>query len=85
MKLKPLNKYVYIRLETDSDQTAGGIYMPPGQQTDSQIGIVEAIASDVTNGVQLNERVFFRKFVGEKIGTSHILLKQQDVLGVIDA
>lgn len=82
--LKPLNKYVYIRLVTESDQTAGGIYMPPGQQTDSQIGTVEAIADDVTNGVQINERVFFRKFVGEKIGDTHVLLKQQDVLGVIE-
>jgi chaperonin GroES len=81
-KFRPLGTHVWVeRIEKDT-KTAGGIYIPGSAQEDTQTGKVLAIGD--AKHVQVGDTIFFAKFAGNKAGLKHLVLKEEDILGIIE-
>ncbi len=91
-KIRPLYDRLYIkRLETE-ERTKGGLYIPEGAKEKGQTGIVLAVGagkwdqSGKIHPLQVKEGdvVFFGKYAGTDIDASHLMLREDEVLGVVE-
>lgn len=81
-KFRPLGTHVWVeRIEKDT-KTAGGIYIPGSAQEDTQTGKVLAIGA--AEHVKVGDTIFFAKFAGNKAGSKHLVIKEEDILGIIE-
>ena len=95
MAFRPLYGRVLVKRATAEQKSAGGLYIPetasekpqeatvvatgPGKHTDS--GIREMT-------VKIGDRILFGKYVGDELklgGVDHIVLREEDILAVIEA
>ena len=85
MNFKPLGKRILVeRLEEDT-KTSSGIIIPDNAKEKPLMGVVKAIGSEVKD-VKVNDKVVFGKYSGTEVkleGTEYLILKLEDVLGVI--
>lgn len=81
-KLRPLNNNVWVKLIKEEEKTSGGLYIPDSAKQDAQIGLVQAVGNGTQ--IKLGEKVFFGKYSGTKAGDHYIVLKEEDVLGIIE-
>jgi chaperonin GroES len=95
MKLKPLDDRIVIKQSEAEEKTAGGIYLPDTAKEKPQIGKVVAIGpgkllDDGKRGkmsLKKNEEVIYPKYMGSDIeidGEKYIILRESDVLGVVE-
>eukprot|EP00252_Welwitschia_mirabilis_P020144 TRINITY_DN4869_c0_g1_i1.p1 TRINITY_DN4869_c0_g1~~TRINITY_DN4869_c0_g1_i1.p1 ORF type:complete len:254 (-),score=46.56 TRINITY_DN4869_c0_g1_i1:341-1102(-) len=92
--LKPLGERVLVKLKEQEEKTPAGILLPSTAQTKPQSGEVVATAekkklakTEVPLSVKLGEKVVYSKYAGTEVemnGNSHLLLKEDDVIGVLD-
>ncbi|MEW5745925.1 MAG: co-chaperone GroES [Nitrospirota bacterium] len=86
MKIKPLKDRVVVKYsEEEVEKTAGGLYVPDVAKEKPQKGIVESVGSEVKE-LKEGNTILFDKYSGSKIkidGTEYLILKEEDVLGVI--
>ncbi|RTL06811.1 co-chaperone GroES [Candidatus Dependentiae bacterium] len=91
-KIKPLGDRVLVKRIEAKNQTASGIYIPDVAQTKGQMGAVVAVGEgkkDLTSGktipvtVQLNDIVFFGQYAGIDAGDDHLIIKEDELLGVV--
>jgi len=96
MKVRPLNDRVLIKRVAEETQTAGGLYIPDSAKEKPQRGVVVAVGkgrilddgSRVALDVSKGDTVLFGKYAGSEIkldGEEHIVLKEDEILGVLDA
>lgn len=92
IKIRPLHDRVYVeRLEVQK-QTAGGLYIPEGSKEKGQTGKIIAVGNGkhMPQGgfhplqVKVGDIVFFGKFAGTDVDDKHVLLKEDEILGIID-
>ncbi|AWI35057.1 co-chaperone GroES [Helicobacter apodemus] len=85
MNFKPLGERVLVeRLEEDT-KTASGIIIPDNAKEKPLMGIVKAVGSEVKD-VKTNDKIVFGKYSGTEVkldGVEYLILKLEDVLGVI--
>lgn len=81
-KLRPLNNNVWVKLIKEEEKTAGGLYIPDSAKQEAQMGLVEAVGQGTQ--IKAGEKVFFGKYAGTKAGEQYIVLKEEDVLGIIE-
>ncbi len=87
MKFKPLKDRVFVSYSEEAEKTSGGLYIPDAAKEKPQKGKVEGIGDDVKS-VKVGETVLFDKYSGSKItmeGTEYLILKEEDILGVLTA
>ena len=95
MKLKPLDDRIVIKQSEAEEKTAGGIILPDTAKEKPQIGKVVAIGSgklldDGKRGnmsLKKNDEVIYPKYMGSDIeidGEKYIILRESDVLGVVE-
>ena len=96
MKIRPLNDRILVKRLEEEEKTAGGIIIPdsakekpaegeivavgPGKMNDSG----ERVAMDVAAG----DRVLFSKYGGTDVkldGDNFLIMREDDILGVIEA
>lgn len=91
-KIRPLYDRLYVqRLESD-ERTAGGLYIPEGAKEKGQTAKVLAVGSgkvDTTGKhmplqVKVGDVIFFGKYAGTDIDEKHLVLREEDVLGVVE-
>ncbi|CAA7401215.1 unnamed protein product [Spirodela intermedia] len=92
--VKPLGDRVLVKIKSSEEKTVGGILLPSTAQTKPQGGEVVAVGSGKTIGqnkvelsVQAGAQVVYSKYAGTDIelnGASHIILKEEDVVGVLE-
>lgn len=86
MKIKPLKDRVVVKYsEEEVEKTAGGLYVPDVAKEKPQKGIVESVGAEVKE-LKEGNTILFDKYSGSKIkidGTEYLILKEEDVLGVI--
>ncbi|MCF7899927.1 co-chaperone GroES [Candidatus Babeliales bacterium] len=90
-KIRPLFDRLYVeRIETE-EKTAGGLYIPESAKEKGQTGKVLATGKKVDSSgqsadfqVKVGDVVFFGKYAGTDIDSKHVILKEDDVLGVIE-
>ncbi|TMB53641.1 MAG: co-chaperone GroES [Deltaproteobacteria bacterium] len=95
-RVRPLlDRVIVKRIEEREERSTGGIIIPDTAKEKPQEGLVVAVgpgrredgkvlAPDVKKG----DRVLFGKYTGNEIkldGEEHLILREEDILGVVEA
>ena len=96
MKVRPLQDRVLVkRIEDSVEKTKGGIIIPDTAKEKPQQGKVVAVGKGRVNDegkvtpldVKTGDTILFGKYSGSEIkidGEEHLILREEDVLGVIE-
>ena len=95
MKLKPLDDRIVIRQSDAEEKTSGGIILPDTAKEKPQIGKVVATGPGklLDDGkrskmsVKKKDEVIYAKYVGSDVemdGEKYVILKESDVLGIVE-
>jgi chaperonin GroES len=95
MKVRPLNDRILIKRVAEETKTAGGLFIPETAKEKPQRGVVVAVGkgrlledgSRVALDVKPKDKILFGKYAGTEIkldGEEHIVLKEDEILGVIE-
>jgi chaperonin GroES len=95
MNLKPLDDRIVIKQSDAEEKTAGGIILPDTAKEKPQIGKVVAVGPgkllDDGKGANMsfnkNDQVIYAKYIGSDIeidGEKYIILRESDVLGIVE-
>lgn len=91
-KIRPLFDRLYIeRCETE-EKTRGGLYIPEGSKEKGQTGKVLATGTGKVSDsgaksdfvVKVGDVVFFGKYAGTDIDETYLILREDEVLGIIE-
>ena len=96
MSFRPLHDRVLVRRIDADDKTAGGIIIPDTAKEKPQEGKVVAVGKGKVNDdgkvtpldIKAGDRILFGKYSGSEIkidGEEHLILREDDVLGVVEA
>jgi len=91
-KFRPLNNNVWVELIEEETKTHGGIIIPDAAKEKTQKakvlavgqGKVDAQGNKVPMQVQVGDVIFFGKFSGTQAGQNYMVLKEDEILGVIE-
>ena len=95
MKVRPLQDRVLVRRVAEEEKTKGGIIIPDTAKEKPAEGEVIAVGSGKTDDkgtlrplqVKKGDRVLFGKYSGNDIkidGVDHLILREDDLLGVLE-
>jgi len=95
MKIRPLENGVVIKQLEAKDKTAGGIFLPEAAKEKPMIGKIIAVGPGKTNdngtvtkmSVKKGNQVLYSKYMGSEVeldGEKYIILKEADILGIIE-
>ena len=95
MKIRPLHDRVIIRRLEEEEKTKGGIIIPDSAKEKPLEGKVIAAGKGkiLENGevrpldVKEGDRILFGKYSGTEVkidGDEHLILREEDILGVIE-
>lgn len=80
--IRPLNGRVLVhRSDLQESVTPGGIVIPDQAKERAQIGTVIAVSED--SKISSGQQVFFGKYAGTEIHEEYLMLKEDEVLGVL--
>ena len=91
-KIRPLYDRIYVERLEVSERTQGGLYIPEGAKEKGQTGKVLATGTGKvdTSGKQLplqvkvGDVVFFGKYAGTDLDENHLVLREEDVLAIVE-
>lgn len=95
MKIRPLQDRILIKRVDEEQKTAGGIIIPDSAKEKPQEGRVVAVGNGKVGDdgkvrpldVKKGDRVLFTKYAGSEVkldGEEHMIIREEDVLGVIE-
>lgn len=92
--IKPLGNRVLIKMKEQEDTTKSGIILTSNSQENYKIAeVIEVGLGEIRNGkredmyVKKGDNVIVTKFFGSEIkydGVEYLILKQEDILAIID-
>lgn len=82
-KLRPLGDRVLVKRIESEERTAGGIYIPDAAKEKAQQGEVIAVGPKGTY-VKVGDQVFFGKYAGTEAERDYLIIKEEELLGVIE-
>ena len=96
MKLRPLHDRVVVRRVQEEEKTKGGIIIPDTAKEKPQEGVVVAVGAGaigddnerVPMDVKEGDRILFGKWSGTEVtvdGEELLIMKESDIMGVLDA
>lgn len=96
MKIRPLQDRVIVKRIKDEETTTGGIIIPDTAKEKPQEGKVVAVGKGKTADdgdlikldVKRGDRILFGKYAGTEIklnGVEHVIMREDDILGVVEA
>ena len=94
MNIRPLQDRVIVKRIEEEEKTAGGIIIPDTAKEKPQEGEVVAVGKGKANedgkvaplDVKVKDRVLFGKYAGTEInldGEEHIIMREDDILGIV--
>lgn len=94
MKIRPLGDRVVIKRLEAEETTKSGIVLPGSAKEKPQMATVVAVGpggyvdgKEVKMELKVNDKVFFSKYSGNEVkldGEEYLILKQDDVLGIVE-
>jgi chaperonin GroES len=95
MKIRPLQDRIIVRRVDEEETTKGGIIIPDTAKEKPQEGKVIAVGKGKVSedgklqklDVKKGDKVLFSKYAGTEInieGTEHLIIREDDVLGVVE-
>ena len=96
MKIRPLHDRVILKRIDEEEVSAGGIIIPDTAKEKPQEGKVVSVGKGKLNedgstsklDIKKGDRVLFGKYAGNEIninGVEHLIMREDDILGVIEA
>ena len=94
MKIRPLNDRVLVVRIEEKEKTTGGIIIPDTAKEKPQEGKVIAVGPGkwdddgkrIPLDVKKGDRVLFARYAGNEItieGVEHLIMREDDILGII--
>ncbi len=91
-KIRPLLDRVLVKRLAHEEKTAGGIIIPDVAKEKAQTGKVVAIGTGkvLENGtvqqmqVKVGDVVFLPKYAGTEADKDHIIIKEEEILGIVE-
>ena len=95
MKIRPLQDRIIVKRIEGEEKTKGGIIIPDTAKEKPMEGEIIAVGSGkvLDNGerakpeVKAGDRVLFSKYAGTEVkieGEEHLIMREDDILGVIE-
>jgi chaperonin GroES len=95
MKIRPLQDRVLVKRIAEEEKTKGGIIIPDTAKEKPQEGKVIAVGKGKMNDegkliplqVKAGDKILFGKYSGSEIkidGEEHLIMREEDILGVIE-
>jgi chaperonin GroES len=95
MKIRPLHDRVLAKRIEEKDKTAGGLFIPdtakekPLEALVIAVGNGKVLESGATQplSVKAGDKVLIGKYAGSEVkldGKDHIILREDDILGIIE-
>ncbi len=91
-KIKPLYDRILVERVEEDERTPGGIVIPSSAKEKAQIGKVLAVgAGRITADGKLapltvkeGDQVFFAKYAGTETDDNCLIIREEDVLGIVE-
>ena len=95
MNIRPLyDRIVVKRVETETEKTSGGLYIPDSAKEKPQEGEVVSVGKGkrledgkiVPLDVQSGDRILFGKYSGSEIkldGEDYMIMREDEILGIL--
>jgi chaperonin GroES len=93
-KIRPLHDRVIVKRIEETEKTKGGIIIPDTAKEKPQEGRVVAVGPGrleegkvISLDVKTGDKILFGKYSGTEIkldGEEHLILREDDILGVIE-
>jgi chaperonin GroES len=93
--VRPLHDRVIVKRIEEQEQTKGGIIIPDTAKEKPQEGQVVAVGPGrqedgnvIPLDVKPGDRILFGKYSGTEVkldGVEHLIMREEDILGVIEA
>lgn len=93
-RVRPLHDRVIVKRLAEEEKTGGGIIIPDTAKEKPQEGVVVAVGPGrqedgkvITLDVRAGDHVLFGKYSGTEIkldGEEHLILRENEILGVIE-
>jgi chaperonin GroES len=95
MNIRPLGDRILVRRIQEEEKTKGGIIIPDTAKEKPQEGRVVAVGKGkmtedgklLSPDVKAGDRILFGKYAGSEIkleGEEHLILREDDILGVLE-
>ncbi len=95
MKLRPLQDRVLVKRIAEEEKTKGGIIIPDTAKEKPQEGKIIAVGKGKLNEdgkviplqVKVGDKILFGKYSGSEIkidGEEHLIMREEDILGVVE-
>lgn len=95
MKIRPLQDRVIVKRVAEEEKTKGGIIIPDTAKEKPMEGLVVAVGKGKTTedgnlvkpDVKAGDRILFSKYAGTEVkidGVEHLIMREEDILGVIE-
>lgn len=90
-KIRPLHDRVLVK-RIEDEKTPGGLYIPENAKEKAQTGKVVAVGAGrvaqdgkaIPMQVRVGDVVFFGKYAGTEADKEHLIVKEEEILGVIE-
>lgn len=91
-KIRPLNDRVFIKRLESEEMTESGLFIPASAQEKTQTGEVLAVGGGRkdTSGavlpleVKVGDMVYFGKYAGTEVDKDHLIIREDEILGVVE-
>lgn len=80
-KFRPINENVLMMLIEKEKTTSGGLYIPEDAQEKNQKATV--ICPGNSKQLQVGDNVFYKKYMGIALDDKYLVLKEEEILGVL--
>jgi chaperonin GroES len=95
MKIRPLQDRILVKRVEEEETTSGGIIIPDTAKEKPMEGKVVAVGKGKVSedgkvmplDVKKGDRILFGKYAGTEVrieGEEHLIMREEDVLGVIE-
>jgi chaperonin GroES len=95
MKIRPLGDRILVKRIKEEEKTKGGIIIPDTAKEKPQEGKVVAVGKGkmseqgklVVPDVKAGDKILFGKYAGSEVkldGEEHLILREDDILGVLE-
>lgn len=91
-KFRPLGDRVLVKRIEEQEKTQGGIIIPDAAKEKAQLGAVISVGSGkvdmqgrvIPMAVKAGDTVYFGKYAGTETGKDHLVLREEEILGVVE-
>jgi len=96
MNIRPLQDRIIVKRIHEEEKTSGGIIIPDTAKEKPQEGKVVAVGKGrvgddgkvIALDLKKGDRILFGKYSGSEVkidGTEYLIMREEDVLGVVEA